>query len=75
MLFTRAFLRGEPWQGGQVPAAPGMGTTAAVLASARAGSDPGTSALGANLTLAIPATAAASNYTSSLTLTAVTSLP
>ena len=62
--------------GGTVaPGSPGLGTTAAVLASAHAGSGSGTSALGANLTLAIPAAAAAGSYTSSLTVTAVTSLP
>jgi hypothetical protein len=62
--------------GGTVaPASPGLGTTAAVLAQAHAGSGAGTSALGANLTLAIPATALAGPYASSLTLTAVTSLP
>jgi hypothetical protein len=59
--------------GGTVaPAAPGLGTTPAVLASASAGSGDGTSTLGADLTLAIPATAAAGAYASSLTATAVT---
>jgi hypothetical protein len=62
--------------GGTVaPAAPGLGTAPAVLASAPAGSGFGTSTLGANLTLAIPATAAAGGYTSSLTVDAVTTLP
>jgi len=62
--------------GGTVaPASPGLGTTAAVLAQAHAGSGFGTSSLGANLTLAIPAAATAGDYTSSLTVTAVTSLP
>jgi hypothetical protein len=61
--------------GGTVtPAAPGLGTTAAVLAQAHAGSGFGTSGLGANLTLAIPAAAPAGSYTSSLTVTAVTTL-
>ena len=61
--------------GGTVtPAAPGLGTTAAVLAQAAAPNGSGTSVLGANLTLAIPATAAAGPYTGSLTITAVTSL-
>jgi len=46
-----------------------------VLAQAPAGGGFGTSVLGANLTLAIPATATAGPYTSTLTLTAVTALP
>jgi hypothetical protein len=57
------------------PAGPGLGTTAAVLASAPAGSGYGTSKLGADLTLAIPPAAAEGDYTGSLTVTAVTSLP
>lgn len=57
------------------PAAPGLGTTAAMLAQAYAGNGFGTSALGANLTLAIPAAAAAGPYAATLTVTAVTSLP
>lgn len=59
------------------PASPGLGTTAAVLASATAGlgNGYGTSTLGANLTLVIPATAPAGPYTSGLTITAVTSNP
>jgi hypothetical protein len=57
------------------PAAPGLGTTAAVLASAHAGSGFGTSTLGANLTLAIPVEAAAGDYTGSLIVDAVTTLP
>jgi len=62
--------------GGTVtPAGPGLGSTAAVLASAQAGAGFGTSTLGAGLTLVIPATAPAGDYASSLTVTAVTSLP
>jgi hypothetical protein len=62
--------------GGTVtPAAPGLGTTAAVLAQAHAGNGVGTSALGANLTLVIPAAAKAGPYAATLTVTAVTSLP
>ena len=62
--------------GGTVtPGRPGLGSSAAVLAQAFAGGGVGTSALGANLTLAIPATAAAGPYASTLTVTAVTSLP
>jgi ABC-type phosphate transport system substrate-binding protein len=62
--------------GGTVaPGSPGLGTTAAVLASAHAGSGFGTSVLGANLTLAIPALARAGDYAGSLTVTAVTALP
>jgi len=56
------------------PGSPGLGTTAAILASATAPNGFGTSVLGANLTLAIPALAAAGPYTGSLTVTAVTSL-
>jgi len=56
---------------------PGLGTTAATLASVHAGlgNGFGTSTLGANLTLAIPATAPAGPYTSGLTISAVTSNP
>jgi phosphate ABC transporter phosphate-binding protein len=62
--------------GGPVaPAAPGLGATPALLAAAPAGGGYGTSTLGANLTLAIPATAAAGSYTGSLTVDAVTALP
>lgn len=61
--------------GTAAPGSPGLGSTAAVLASAHAGSGFGTSALGASLTLAIPAAATAGDYTGSLTVTAVTALP
>jgi hypothetical protein len=62
--------------GGTVtPAAPGLGSTAAVLAQAHAGNGVGTSGLGANLTLLIPAGTAAGPYAATLTVTAVTSLP
>ena len=54
------------------PAAPGLGTTAGVLAQAHAPSGNGTSVLGANLTLAIPASAAAGPYAGTMTITAVT---
>jgi phosphate ABC transporter phosphate-binding protein len=57
------------------PGSPGLGTTPATLASAPAGHGFGTSTLGANLTLAIPAPAAAGAYTAGLTVTAVTSAP
>jgi hypothetical protein len=56
------------------PASPGLGTTAAILASATAPNGFGTSVLGANLTLAIPASAYAGPYAGTLTVTAVTSL-
>jgi hypothetical protein len=57
-------------------ATPGLGT-AAPLASVHAGlgNGYGTSTLGANLTLAIPATAPAGPYTSGLTISAVTTNP
>jgi phosphate ABC transporter phosphate-binding protein len=62
--------------GGTVtPASPGLGSTAAVLASAVPGGGVGTSALGANLTLDIPATAAAGPYAGTMTITAVTTGP
>jgi len=65
--------------GGTVtPAAPGLGTTAAVLAQAHAatpGSGSGTSVLGANLTLLIPAGTFAGPYAGVMTVTAVTALP
>ncbi len=57
------------------PAAPGLGTTAAVLASAAPGGGVGTSTLSAALTLDIPATAVAGPYTGSMTITAVTTGP
>ena len=52
------------------PAAPGLGTEAAVLAYANAGTGFGTSTLGAYLTLAIPPTAPSGSYTGVLTRTA-----
>jgi ABC-type phosphate transport system substrate-binding protein len=48
----------------------GLGSFAAVLAFAKAGTGFGTSTFGANLTLAIPPTAPSGNYSSTLTLTA-----
>jgi len=62
--------------GGTVaPAAPGLGTTGAILASANAGGGFGTSTLGASLTLAIPPTNPSGSYTGTLTLTAVAAAP
>jgi phosphate ABC transporter phosphate-binding protein len=57
------------------PASPGLGTSAGLLAYAHAGQGFGTSALGADLTLDIPAPTAAGPYSSSLTITAVTAYP
>jgi hypothetical protein len=57
------------------PGAPGLGTTAAVLAAAHAGTGFGTCTMDANLTLAIPVAAKPGDYTSTLTVTAVTALP
>jgi hypothetical protein len=59
------------------PVTPGLGTTAATLASVHAGlgNGFGTSTLGANLALVIPPTAPAGPYTSGLTISAVTSNP
>jgi alpha-tubulin suppressor-like RCC1 family protein len=59
------------------PVSPGLGSTPALLASARAG-DPngyGTTTLGANLNLLIPPAQAAGSYTGDLTITAVSSAP
>jgi hypothetical protein len=66
--------------GGTVaPAAPGLGTTAAVLASAPVGfgNGFGTSTLGADLTLAIPPApgSTAGSYSGSLNISAVEALP
>ena len=55
-------------------AGPGLGTTAATLASAVAPNGFGTDVLSAILTLAIPASSAAGPYSGTLTITAVTSL-
>ncbi|HUN34051.1 MAG TPA: Ig-like domain-containing protein [Trebonia sp.] len=54
---------------------PGLGDTAETLASAAAGDGFGTTTLGANLTLDIPASAPAAAYTGALTVTAATSAP
>ena len=60
--------------GGTVaPAAPGLGTTPATLASAAAGCGFGVSKLSARLTLDIPAFAAGRRYTGMLTITYVES--
>lgn len=56
-------------------AAPGIGTTAAVLASAVPGGGEVTSVLGATLNLIIPAGTEAGPYASTLTVTAVTTGP
>jgi hypothetical protein len=59
------------------PGAPGLGSTAAVLASVHAatGNGYGTATLNAALTLNIPATALAGPYTSGLTISAVNTNP
>jgi len=57
--------------GGTVGVPRGIGSTAAVLASAAVGHGFGTSNLGATLNLIIPASAAAGPYTSTLTVTAI----
>jgi len=58
-----------------LPGQPGLGSTAAVLASAPVGAGLGSSDLAANLTLAIPPSAPAGTYTSTLTLTVVPVTP
>jgi hypothetical protein len=70
-----ALATGAVLGGTVTPAAPGLGTTAAVLASAVPGGGVGTSGLGANLTLDIPATAFAGPYAATLTITALTTGP
>ena len=72
---TGTLPQGVTLGGTVAPGAPGLGATPAGLASAQAGSGSGTSTLGANLTLAIPATAVAGPYAGSLTVTAVTTAP
>jgi hypothetical protein len=57
------------------PGSPGLGTTAAVLASATPGHGFGTSALGANMTMDLPTLAYAGSYSDTLTVTAVTTGP
>jgi alpha-tubulin suppressor-like RCC1 family protein len=57
------------------PAAPGLGTTAAVLASAGAGNGLGVNVLSANLTLLIPALQPTGPYDGTLTITVVESAP
>ena len=66
-----AAASGDYTAGSAVTAAgPGLGTTAATLASAATGHGDGTFSLGAGLTLAIPSSAPAGNYSGTLTLTA-----
>jgi hypothetical protein len=62
--------------GGTVaPASPGLGSTAATLASAAANCGFGTNVMSANLTLAIPSLATAGPYGSIMTITAVVTGP
>jgi hypothetical protein len=71
-----------PWPHGGVtpgppvaPADPGLGTTAAILASAEAGSGFGTYVLSASVVLDIPPATAGGPYGGSLTITAVEVAP
>jgi ABC-type phosphate transport system substrate-binding protein len=68
-------VNGVVFGGAVSPGAPGLGTIAAVLASANAGAGFGTTTVGAGLTLAIPPTVPSGTYTGVLTLTAVTAAP
>ncbi len=69
-------LAGGATLGGAVaPVSPGLGTTAATLALAPPGCGFGTNVLSADVTLAIPATAPAGPYSSTMTITAVTTGP
>ena len=62
--------------GGTVaPVSPGLGTTAATLASAAANCGFGTNVMSANLTLDIPPVTAEGPYVSTMTITAVTTGP
>jgi hypothetical protein len=62
--------------GGTVaPVSPGLGTTAATLASAAANCGFGTNVMSANLTLDIPPLTAEGPYVSTMTITAVTTGP
>jgi hypothetical protein len=72
-----ALAQGVTLGGTVAPAAPGLGTTAAVLASVHAGlgNGAGTTTLGATLALLIPTGTAAGPYSSGLTISAVTSNP
>jgi phosphate ABC transporter phosphate-binding protein len=72
---TSSLATGAALGGVVAPTAPGLGSTAAVLASAAPGGGFGTSSLGANLTLDIPVSTEAGPYTSTLTITAVTTGP
>ena len=69
-------LQGSASLGGTVaPVSPGLGTTPATLASVPQGCGFGTNVLSANLTLAIPSTAAAGPYIGTMTITAVVTGP
>jgi hypothetical protein len=74
---TSPLPHGVTLGGPVIPAGPGLGTTPAVLASVQTGLDNGfgTVTLGANLTLAIPASLAAGRYTSGLSITSVSADP
>ena len=69
-------LQGGATLGGTVaPASPGLGSTAATLASAEAGDGYGTNVLTASVTLAIPPSAAPGPYSGALTVTYVEAAP
>lgn len=69
-------LHGGATLGGTVtPVSPGLGTTAATLASAAAGCGFGTNVLSASVTLAIPPTAAPGPYSGALTITYIEAGP
>lgn len=74
---TGTLPQGVTLGGAVTPASPGLGTTPAVLASVHAGlnNGVGTTTLGADLTLAIPAAQAAGPYAGGLVITAVDSNP
>jgi hypothetical protein len=74
---TSPLTQGVTLGGVVAPAAPGLGSTAAVLASVHAGINNGfgTTTLGANLNLLIPNPQAAGPYTSGLDITSVSTNP
>jgi len=74
---TSPLTRGVALGGTVAPGSPGLGSTPAVLAAVTAGlgNGFGTTTVGADLTLAIPAPQEAGPYTSGLSLTSVSTTP
>jgi hypothetical protein len=70
-----SLMDGATLGGTVAPVSPGLGTTAATLASAAANCGFGTNVMSANLTLDIPALQTAGPYASTMTITAVVTGP